>query len=141
MLEKINSDKLIFKPLSQEEKEKRGILGRLTGPIATCVSATRNRRFYSDKLWEKAFESPLVKEMFAQGGLPGELDHPVDRDETDSSRIAVMMPEAPKKNDKGQLIAVLDIINTPCGQIAYQLAKYGYKLGKNGTLNNQLYSF
>ena len=40
-----------------------------------------------------------------------------------------MMPNPPKKDNKGRLIASLDIVDTPCGKIAYQLAKYGFKFG------------
>lgn len=130
MLEKLNeSDMIKFSRVTPEEKESRGILGRLSGPIASCVVPTRNGRSYSDKLWENVFQSDLVKELFENGGLPGELDHPVDRSETDTSRIAVMMPNPPKKDNKGRLIASLDIVDTPCGKIAYQLAKYGFKFG------------
>jgi hypothetical protein len=64
--------------------------------------------------------------MLEKGGIPGELDHPEDRTEIDSSKIAIIMPEAPKKNDKGQLVAYFDILDTPNGRIAYQLAKYGF---------------
>lgn len=39
------------------------------------------------------------------------------------------MPEQPVKDSDGQLVAYLDILDTPCGKIAYQLAKYGYKFG------------
>lgn len=129
MLESINTTELEFKPLTPEEKSSKGILGRLFGPIASCVKSTRNGRKYTDKLWEKAFDSPIVKEMFANGGLPGELNHPSDRSETDATKIAIMMPEPPKKNKDGHLVASVDILDTPCGKIAYQLAKYGFKFG------------
>lgn len=129
MLESIDNRNLAFKELSQEEKDKRGILGRLYGPCADIAHGTRNGRKYSESLWEKVFDRPLVKEMIEAGGIPGELDHPVDRQETDSSRIAIMMPEAPKKDKDGHLMAYFDIIDTPCGKIAYALAKYGFKLG------------
>ena len=39
------------------------------------------------------------------------------------------MPEKPKKDANGQLVARFDILDTPNGRIAYTLAKYGYKLG------------
>ena len=39
------------------------------------------------------------------------------------------MPEAPKEDDQGHLIGYFDILDTPCGKIAYQLAKYGFQLG------------
>ena len=44
-------------------------------------------------------------------------------------KVAVIMPEQPVKDSDGQLVAYLDILDTPCGKIAYQLAKYGYKFG------------
>ena len=90
MLENFNSStELKFKELSPEEKEQRGILGRLYGPIASIVKATRNGRRYTESLWEKVFKNPITQEMFQNGGIPGELDHPIDREETDSSRIAI----------------------------------------------------
>ena len=130
MLENFSKDaELKFKELSPEEKQARGILGRLYGPIASVVKATRNGRKYTESLWEKVFDNPLTKEMFAQGGVPGELDHPADREETCSEKIAIMMPEPPTKDKSGQLIGYFDIIDTPCGRIAYALAKYGFNLG------------
>lgn len=120
---------LAFSELTPEEKEQRGILGRLYGPCADFINPTRNGRTYSDELWEKVFEQPLVKEKLANGGIFGELDHPADRQEVCSEKIAICMPEAPKKDKDGHLIAYFDILDTPCGRIAYQLAKYGYKLG------------
>lgn len=129
MLESLKHEDLQFQELTPEEKTGRGILARLTGPIASFTKGTRNGRKYSDKLWEKAFDSPLVKEMFKNGGLPGELQHPEGRSETDPTKIAIMMPEPPKKDAKGHLVASVDILDTPCGQIAYQLGKYGFKFG------------
>ena len=130
MLENFSkTTELKFTELSPEEKEARGILGRLYGPMASIVRPTRNGRKYTDSLWEKAFQNPLVQELFTAGGIPGELDHPADREETCSEKIAIMMPEAPTKGPDGQLIGYFDIIDTPCGKIAYALAKYGFNLG------------
>lgn len=110
---------------------KRGeaILGTLEGVCAECFAPTRNGRQYSEKLWENVFKDPIVNEYFNCGGILGELDHPEDRLETDTSKIAVCMPEKPKKNNKGQLVAKFDILDTPNGRIVATLAKYGYKLG------------
>lgn len=85
-------------------KDGRPILGRLYGPCADIISPTRNGRVYDEHLWEKVFDNPIVKEYFESGGIPGELDHPADRLETCSEKIAIMMPEPPTKNNKGQLI-------------------------------------
>lgn len=132
---------LQFQDLSKEEKERRGILGRLYGPCASIVDATRNGRLYPDALWKKVFnENPIVKEMLANGGIPLELDHPSDREEICSEKIAAMMPEAPKEDQDGHLICYVDLIDTPNGRIAYQLAKYGYKLGISSRGTGDLYT-
>lgn len=39
-----------FQDLTEEEKERRGILGRLYGPCASISIPTRNGRFYSESL-------------------------------------------------------------------------------------------
>ena len=104
------------------------VLGVLEGPCADFMSATRNGRKYPESLWEKVFSDPIVTELIENGGIPGELDHPADREETDSSRIAIMMTEKPAKKN-GKLWAKFSILNTPLGKIAYTLAKAGFKLG------------
>lgn len=121
---------LSFQDLTPEEKEQRGILGRLYGPCASIIIPTRNGRFYSESLWENQFDNnEILRELIENGGVPMELDHPVDREETCSDRICAMMPELPKRDEDGHLICYVDIIDTPMGKIAYQLAKYGFKLG------------
>ena len=121
---------LAFEDLTPEEKEKRGILGRLYGQCADIIGPTRNGRKYGDELWENVFnKNEIVKELLANGGIPGEAQHPVDREEIDTEKIAIMMPEAPKKDKENRLIGYWDILDTPCGRILYQLAKYGFKLG------------
>lgn len=120
---------------------KRGeaILGRLTGPCADIINPTRNNRYYSEALWEKVFNNDIVKEYFESGGILGELDHPTDRLETCTEKIAICMPEPPVKDNEGHLIGTWDILDTPNGRIAYTLAKYGYKLGISSRGNGDVY--
>ena len=138
IIEKVSS--LQLQKLSEEEKQRRGILGVLAGPCASVINATRNGRKYTNELWEKVFDNPLVKEQFKSGGIPGELGHPSDRTETDMSKIAIMMPYAPKKDKDGNLLAEFHILDTPNGRIAQTLAKYGYKLGISSRGSGELYT-
>ena len=141
MVEKFNDVKFKLEELTPEEKERRGILGRLVGPCASISIPTRNGRFYCENLWDYQFENnEILRELIENGGVPMELDHPADRDETCSEKIAAMMPELPKKDKDGHLICVVDIINTPMGQIAYQLAKYGFNLGISSRGNGDVYT-
>ena len=129
MIKKLNEDtSLKFKNISPEEKTAKGILGRLYGPVASFAAPTRNGRHYGQDLWEKLFNSDLIKERFKNGGIFGELCHP-DYEDVNMEKVAIVMPEPPVKDNKGDLIAYVDIVDTPCGRIAYQLAKYGYKFG------------
>ena len=104
------------------------ILGILEGPVADCIHSTRNGRHYSEKLWENVFNNPLVQEQFKNGGIVGELDHPADRDDICTEKVAVIMPEPPVKKD-GKYYGKFNILDTPCGRIVHTLAKAGFRFG------------
>lgn len=125
----LKKEELTLDDSIKQNKNGQPILGKLQGPCADFILPTRNGRKYDESLWEKVFNDPIVNEYFECGGVPGELDHPSDRLETCSEKIAIMMPEKPVKDKDGHLIATFDILDTPNGRIAYTLAKYGYKLG------------
>lgn len=118
-----------YQKLTPEEMAKKGILGRLVGPCADFINPTRNGRKYTEELWENVFNDNLIQEKIKNGVCFGELGHPADRTETDMSKIAVSLREAPKKNDKGQLMAYFDILDTPNGRILKTLCDYGSTIG------------
>ena len=122
-------NKFEYKRLSPEEQEKRGILGRLVGPIADYLHETRNNRLYSEKLWEKVFANPIMKEKIKNRCVFGELGHPTDRTEIDIEKVALCLAEEPKKSSDGKLYGVFDILNTPCGKILKSLCDYGCNIG------------
>ena len=130
MIKKVKTNEGIqYKKLSPEEMKARGILGRLIGPCADFNNATRNGRKYSEQLWENVFNDPIMQEKIKNGVCFGELGHPEDRTEIDMEKIAVCLREQPVKNDKGQLCAVFDILDTPNGRILKTLCDYGSTLG------------
>ena len=129
MLESLKTENLEYQKLSQDEQQRRGILGRLVGTVADFISPTRNGRHYSEELWEKTFNDPIMKERIENGVCYGELGHPLDREETDIEKIAVCMSEVPKKSKDGKLTAVFDILDTPNGRILKTLCDYGSILG------------
>lgn len=123
---KLNTEDLQFK--DSDNTTEKAILGTLEGPCADFIDSTRNGRKYSESLWEKVFSDPIIEELIDNGGIPGELDHPADREDVDSSRIAILLKDKPIKKN-GKLWAKFSILNTPLGKIAYTLAKAGFKLG------------
>ena len=116
---------LKLQPLTEEEKARRHILGRWYGPIATCNEGTRNGRRYNRELWEKALGDELFHEKIANKCLFLELGHPLDREETDMSKVCACIPEVPKIIN-GDLCACVDILDTPNGRILKTLCDYGF---------------
>lgn len=130
MLRAFKGNNFIYEKLSADEQNKRGILGRLMGVIADTVNPTRNERLYSKSLWEKVFANPIMKEKIANRAVFGELCHPFDgREEVDPEKIAICLAELPQENDKGELVGIFDILNTPCGKILKTLCDYGTNIG------------
>lgn len=119
---------LQMQPLSEEEKTRRHILGRLWGPIATSKEKTRNGRGYNAELWDKALKDEIFREKVANKSLFLELGHPVDREETDMSVVCACIPELPKVVD-GDLYAYVDILDTKQGRLLKTLCDYGFVPG------------
>jgi hypothetical protein len=139
MLESFNTDKFEYKRLSQEEQEKRGILGRLIGKIADTKNPTRNGRLYSNELWEKVFDDPIMKEKIDNHLLLGQLGHPLDEEEINIEKAAICMAEQPKKGKDGFLYGVFDIISTPAGKILKSLCDYGCNVAISSRGTGDLY--
>jgi hypothetical protein len=119
---------LQMQPLSEEEKTRRHILGRLWGPIATSKEKTRNGRGYNMELWQKALQDEIFLEKVANKSLFLELGHPVDREETDMRMVCACIPELPKIID-GDLYAYVDILDTKDGRLLKTLCDYGFVPG------------
>ena len=130
MLESLHQNGAMeYKKLTAEEQEARGILGRLYGPCADFKRPTRNGRAYGEKLWENVFSSPIMQERISNLCCFGELGHPADRTEVDMEKVAISLPEVPKKGSDGRLYAIFDILNTPNGRILKALCDYGCAIG------------
>lgn len=118
-----------YQKLTPEEQRERGILGRLVGTIADFKHPTRNERLYTEELWDKVFDDPLMKEKIENKTVFGELGHPTDREEIDMEKIAISLAETPKKLTDGTIHGVFDILDTPNGRILKTLCDYGCKIG------------
>lgn len=130
MLEHYNvNNEMQYQKLTAEEQQQRGILGRLVGIIADFKNATRNGRKYTEELWDKAFNNPIIKEKFENRCLFGELGHPVDRQEVDMEKVCICLAEPPKKGTDGKLYGVFDILDTPNGRILKTFCDYGTRIG------------
>ena len=141
MLESYNLNKeLEYHKLSPEEQASRGILGRLKGVIADFKNPTRNGRKYTEQLWEKTFNDPIMQEKINNKCLFGELGHPAYRSEVDMEKIAICLAETPKKGTAGKLYGIFDILATPCGKILKTLCDYGCNIGVSSRGNGDTFT-
>ena len=141
MLESLTNPNIMeYQKISLEEQKQRGILGRLIGPIADYLHPTRNGRKYEEVLWDKVFNDPIMQEKIDTKVCFGEIRHPIDGQmEVDPEKVAICLAEKPKKDGKGHLIGVFDILNTPCGQILKTFLDYGSKIGISSRGEGDIY--
>lgn len=140
MLESFITNTFNYTKLTEEEKQKRGILGRLVGVIADFKNPTRNGRKYSEKLWDKIFDDPIMKEKIQSRCVFGELGHPADRTDIDIEKVAICLAEQPKKGKDGKLWGVFDILDTPNGRLLKSLCDYGCQIGVSSRGSGDTYT-
>lgn len=110
-----------------EESSKPGVLLTIKG----CVSGwkrNRNGRTYSRELWEKAINADFVKEQMALKNFYGETDHPEDRLEPCLQLTSHSITDFEFDDAKEELIAKIDILDTPTGNILANLYRYSHNL-------------
>ena len=141
MLENFKGDvnTFVYKKLSKEEMESRGILGRLIGVIADTKKPTRNGRLYGKELWENVFNSDLMQEKIDARVVLAELGHPADREEIDAEKVCACLAEKPKLADDGKIYGVFDILSTPNGKILKTLCDYGCHVGISSRGSGDVY--
>lgn len=104
-----------------------GILKRIKGIVAD-FKPNRNGRVYPRELWEKVLNSEYVKEMMDSKCLFGENNHPFDdRVEIDLNNVSHCIHSMTIEGDS--VIAELDLLPTPAGEIINKLIEYGSSIG------------
>lgn len=118
-----------------------GVLREIKGPLAEWDTLNRNKRKYSEKLWDNVLESPYVKEQLKFKTLLGEANHPSDRYEVDFERVSHKIVEMHKVPDRSQIHGTIQILDTPLGRIIDTLYRsgsiIGYSSRAGGTLNRK----
>lgn len=113
--------------LESAKSEKNGVLRTVKAKI-TDYLANRNGRVYPRRIWEKACNSDLVKEQIACNCFFGEANHPFDdRMDIDLNNVSHAINNIEIKDDG--VYGVIDILDTPAGNIINKLMEYGSKIG------------
>lgn len=121
--------KLLVERYAAEFKEdslkssKPGVLKTIKGAI-TGWKENRNGRTYSRELWENAINSDYVKSQMALKQFFGEADHPEDRLEVCFEGVSHNITDMWFEDDKQELWAKIDILDTPKGNILNKIFEY-----------------
>lgn len=139
----------LFEDVKSEPKGP-GILRRVKGCISD-FKKNRNGRVYPRELWENVINSEYVNEMIDSKSLFGEADHPVERNEISIQNISHAINKMWIDDEKEEVWAELDILDTPLGQLVSHLIEYGTKIGvssrgagevtPDGTVDPDTYKF
>lgn len=121
--------------------DRKGVLRTIKGPLAEWGNKNRNKRVYSEGIWDKVLESDYVKEQLKHRSLFGEANHPQGRFEVDFSRVSHAVVEMHKDPKEKILRGTIDILDTPLGRILDVLYEYKSVLGVSsragGVLNKK----
>lgn len=109
--------------------DMKGVLRKISGPVAEYGKLNRNKRIYSERLWDKTLESPYVVEQTRYHTLYGELNHPTDRYEVDFARVSHSITKMWKVPATNQVFADIAILDTPAGRILNTLYEAGGVIG------------
>jgi hypothetical protein len=103
------------------------VLSKARGEFFVIDKSTRNGRFYSRRLWERAIKS--VQEKLDQGGLIGTIGHdnPIDESAVLNGKISHIVTKLWIGEDSIGYGEV-SILNTPSGQTLNNLLRAGVKI-------------
>lgn len=138
----------VFMEADSNNKPK-GILKRIKGIVAD-FKPNRNGRVYPRELWEKVINSEYVQEMMRSKCLFGEANHPFDdRVEIDLNNVSHCIHDMRIEGDS--VVAELDLLPTPAGELIDKLIDYGSRIGvssrgagsvnEDGSVNPDDYQF
>lgn len=108
------------------------VLCTLEGILSDFGEMTRNRRWYTQELWENIINSPDFEELKNTRTLFGESDHPMDiedRCDVHYNYVSHCVRDVWIDYDNNCVKGKIDILDTPAGRIIFTFVKYGSTLG------------
>ncbi len=113
-----------FKSILKESKERPGVF-EVEGIMQRAGAKNQNGRIYEKKILLREVKK-YVDEFVNNGNAYGELDHP------ESAVVSLKNASHIVKNlrwDGDDLIGVVELLNTPAGNIVKEIIKAGHTIG------------
>lgn len=112
---------------SKGKTKKPGVLMVLEGVVQRADTKNANGRVYPKPLWQKVMTDEDVNSRISSRRMLGELDHP-SSGATSLSRVSHVITKHDLKPN-GEVRGVVEVLDTPSGQIAATLFEAGVELG------------
>lgn len=114
---------------SNETVNGQTVLAKVKGVFFVPEGISRNNRYYSRGLWEKALSTPSVTEKMNRGLMFGTIGHDVEiNDKALREGIVSHIVKKAYIDESGQGIGEAYVLNTPAGQILNNLLRAGCQL-------------
>jgi hypothetical protein len=130
--------------VEESETGNGAVLAKVKGVFFSPNGESRNKRYYSRSLWEKALDNQGVQEAFKNKTMFGTIGHETELNDITmlEGRVSHIVTNA-YIDENGRGIGEAEILDTPSGRILNTLLRAGSKLyvssralGRfNGTVN------
>lgn len=114
---------------SNEQVNGQSVLAKVKGVFFVPEGVSRNNRYYSRSLWEKALSRPEVMEKMKRKLMFGTIGHDLEIDDKAlrEGLVSHIVTDA-KIDEAGQGIGEALVLNTPVGQILNNLLRAGCQM-------------
>lgn len=117
------------KPLLESKSSTKGVLSTRTCSLMDIEKYNENGRSYPRAIFTDRILTKEIKDKMKKKCLLGEINHPKDRFESSSDKVAISMTNMWIDEDNQKLMGTFDVLDTPMGQIVETMLEYGSHIG------------
>ena len=114
---------------------REGVLSRVKYNICNLGELNRNKRVYEKAVFEKVLSDPDIKEKLEKRSLYAHAEHPEGM-QSSTEKIAGVVTEIVV--GENNVYAIMEVLNTPYGQICDSLLRAGCGLGTSTRAEGEL---
>tara|TARA_Y100000310_G_scaffold56805_2_gene52111 strand:+ start:374 stop:1753 length:1380 start_codon:yes stop_codon:yes gene_type:complete len=117
------------------EVDGEHILAKISGPFFVPGGYSRNKRYYSESLWDKQLAKPDVQEKISERRMFGTISHEQELGDKAllEGKLSHIVTKLESKTGKGEAL----VLSTPAGRILNTVMRAGSKLFTSSRADGQ----